>query len=255
MLPILVALSAAAPPAGSALPLNPGYAEARRFPARHAHQAAAADGRFAYAVSGTHVARHDRGTGAELAAATSPGTKHLNSAFVWKGKVYCAHSNYPATPEQSDVRVFDPAADTLAVAHRFERPPGSLTWLARDPADRHWWVCFAKYGKDNTGTVLVRADDDFREQARWTFPPQVVADWDGMSASGGLWDGGTLLVTHHHFKVLYRLRVPERGTALEFVEAVRSPFPGQGIARDPVGGGLVGIDRGRKAVVFADRER
>jgi len=64
-----------------------------------------------------------------------------------------------------------------------------------------------------------------------------------MSASGGIWDGDTLLVSHHHHKVLYRLKVPKDGKELELVEALASPFPGQGIATDPKTGGLVGIDR------------
>ena len=74
-----------------------------------------------------------------------------------------------------------------------------------------------------------------------------------MSGSGGVWDGDTLLVSHHHFRVLYRLRLPTMGDTLELVEAVHCPFPGQGFAIDPVIGGLVGIDRSRPAVVFAER--
>jgi hypothetical protein len=127
----------------------------------------------------------------------------------------------------------------------------------RDPGDKFWWCCFAKYGQGtNAGTLLLKMDDDFKELARWTFPKKVSDDWDGMSASGGIWDGETLLVSHHHFKVLYRLRVPGKGTELEFVEGLRCPFPGQGIAADPLlKGGLVGIDRSRQAVVFASSER
>lgn len=77
-------------------------------------------------------------------------------------------------------------------------------------------------------------------------------DWDKMSASGGIWDGDTLLVTHHHYKVLYRVKVPKDGKELELVESLECPFPGQGIAADPKGG-LVGIDRGAKKVVFATK--
>jgi hypothetical protein len=55
--------------------------------------------------------------------------------------------------------------------------------------------------------------------------------------------------------VLYRLRVPKEGSELELVEALTSPFPGQGIARDPKTGGLVGVDRPAKKVIFATRER
>jgi hypothetical protein len=45
--------------------------------------------------------------------------------------------------------------------------------------------------------------------------------------------------------------VPKEGKVVELVEVIASPFPGQGIAADPKTGGLVGIDRGKKAVVFA----
>jgi hypothetical protein len=80
-----------------------------------------------------------------------------------------------------------------------------------------------------------------------------VADWDGMSASGGIWDGDTLLVSHHHFPVLYRLAPPADGGELRLVESLDCPFPGQGIAADPAGG-LVGIDRPHRRIVFAERE-
>ena len=255
VLALTFALAQAPPETGSALPLVPGWALASSFPSPHATQAAAADDRFAYAVSNTHVARYDRATGTLAGSGTAPGTKHLNSAFVWKGKVYCAHSNYPKLPEESDIRVYDPAADTLAVFHTFAKPPGSLVWCVRDPADGFWWCCFAYYGKDNAKTFLAKMDGDFQELARWGFPKNVVADFDGMSASGGIWDGDTLLVSHHHFRVLYRLRLPKAGGALEFVEALACPFPGQGVAADPnTPGGLVGIDRTRRAVVFAHKK-
>lgn len=240
-------------PGESKLTLKPGWTAAGSRPSAHATQAAAADGKVVYAVSSTAVAVHDRATGRLLATSTGP-AEHLNSAFVWKGKVYCAHSNYPKKPDTSDIRVLDPATNTLTVVHAFTDPPGSLVWCVHDGT--RWWCCFAHYGKDaNAKTILVRFADGFKEERRWTFPKAVVADWDGMSASGGVWDGDTLLVSHHHFKVLYRLRVPKDGTELELVEALTCPFPGQGIAADPTTGGLVGIDRGAKKVVFAERAK
>lgn len=239
----------------SKLPLAPGWVATSSVQSEHAHQAAAADERFAFAVSNTHVARYERSTGKLQATTTLAGTKHLNSAFVWKGKVYCAHSNYPRRPEESDIRVYDPADDSLKIFHAFDQPGGSLVWCVRDPADRHWWCCFAHYGKDNNKTFLAKMDDGFKELARWTFPPQVVADWDNMSASGGLWDGASLLVSHHHFRVLYRLKLPQEGSVLALVAAHACPFPGQGIAVDPnVRGGLVGIERSR-GIVFAARKK
>jgi hypothetical protein len=240
-------------PGGSKLPLKPGWAATGSLPSPHATQAAAADEKAVYAVSCTAVAAYDRATG-QLRATSEGKAEHLNSAFLWKGQVYCAHSNYPKTPETSEVRVFDPATKKLTVFHAFKNPPGSLVWNVHD--GERWWCCFAHYGKgENAKTVLVRYADGFKEERRWTFPKAVVDDWDGMSASGGIWDGDTLLVSHHHFKVLYRLRVPKDGPELELVEALTCPFPGQGVAADPKTGGLVGIDRDAKKVVFAERQR
>ncbi len=71
-----------------------------------------------------------------------------------------------------------------------------------------------------------------------------------MSFSGGLWLAGSLLVTDHDHAVLYELRVPERGSVLEFVGKHVAPFTGQGIAIDPQTGGLVGINRPQRQVVF-----
>jgi len=243
-------------PAQSALKLQPGWSESRSIKSEYATQAAAADEKHLYAISNTHVARYDRETGKLLHSATAPDAKHLNSGFVWKGKVYCAHSNYPKLPEESDIRVYDPNSEKLAVFHTFAKPPGSLVWCVREPKNEFWWSCFAHYGKDNAKTMLIKMNDKFEELAHWSFPQKVIADWDGMSASGGIWDGDTLLVSHHHYEVLYRLKLPTLGKELEFLEALASPFPGQGIAHDPgVAGGLVGIHRPNRTIILAKKGR
>lgn len=252
---LIFLLVAVAPEAAtSGLPRAAGWTTARLLASPHATQAAAADGRSVYSISSTTVARYDRATARLLATATTPDTKHLNSGFVHEGKVWCSHSNYPAMPHESDIRVYDPVTGTLAVQHVFHDPPGSLVWCVVH--DGRWWCCFAHYGDDNARTLLVEyeAGGFDRERRRFTFPAEVVADWDGMSGSGGIWDGDTLLVSHHHFRVLYRLRLPEAGDKLRLVEALHCPFPGQGFAADPVTGGLVGIDRDRRAIVFAERD-
>jgi len=253
MSPIVVLLMVLFAAGESALPRKAGWEEAGRVESKFAHQAAAADETSVYAVSSTTVARHDRTTGKLLSSGTAPSVKHLNSAFVHAGKVYCAHSNYPKKPEESDIRVFDPATAELAVHHKFVEPPGSIVWCVRD--GKRWWCCFAHYGADNAMTVLVRFEDGWKESGRWTFPKKVVDDWDAMSASGGIFFEGSLLVTHHHFKVLYRLKVPDEPGELQFTDALASPFPGQGIAVDPKTGGLVGIDRSKRSVVFAVKSK
>ena len=51
---------------------------------------------------------------------------------------------------------------------------------------------------------------------------------------------------------IYRLRLPKTGNVLELVERLPSPFPGQGIALDTKTGGIVGINRTKREVVFAE---
>src|SRR5436190_6286166 len=182
----LLFLTACAAPGESKLTLNPGYeAVGDAIKSEHATQAAAATDKHVFAVSSTTVAMYDRASGKLLA--TSEGkAEHLNSAFVWKGKVYCAHSNYPKKPETSEIRVYDPETNKLTVFHDFKDPPGSLVWNVSD--GKNWWCCFAHYGADNAKTVLVKLTDEFQELQRWTFPKAVVDDWDKMSASGGIWE-------------------------------------------------------------------
>jgi hypothetical protein len=216
-----------------------------------ANQAAAADEKFVYVVDDGVIAKHDRSTGKELARSVGK-AQHLNSGFLWEGKLYCAHSNYPKKPHQSDIRVLDPETMKPEIFHTFDAPPGSLTWAVR--RDKHWWCCFAHYGKDNEKSVLVQYGDGWKEIGRWTFPKELVADWGSYSLSGGIWMGDDLLATGHDKKVIYKLKVPKEGSVVKVVEVVPSPFPGQGIAADPKTGGLVGIDRGKRQVLFAKFE-
>lgn len=248
------AVAAATPPKASQLLTKPGYTEVHRLPSPYATPAAVADANRLYAISNTTIATYERETGELLATASAETAEHLNSGYFHDGKIYAAHSNYPKMPHESDIRVFDPELNTLKVHHTFTDPPGSLVWCVR--RDGRWWCCFAWYGDDNVRTVLIEyADDSFTtEVRRFRFPPEVVADFAGMSASGGIWDGDTILASHHHYPVLYRLRLPAdpEVTVLELVETLACPFPGQGIAVDPATPGrLVGIDRGGRAIVVA----
>ena len=149
------------------------------LPSKFANQAAAADERFVFAVDNGVIAKYDRTTGKELARSIGE-AYHLNSGFLWDGKLYCAHSNYPKKPHQSDIRVLDPATMALTVFHVFEQPPGSLTWAVR--RGNHWWCHFAHYGKENGKAVLVQFDERWQELKRWTYPPGLVADWEKLQS-------------------------------------------------------------------------
>lgn len=252
ILPLIAFVCAlAAPPSPTSADLpraKDKYVATGTLESPHATQAAAADDKYVYAISSTDVVKYDRGTGKELAKSAGK-AEHLNSGFLDEGKLYCAHSNYPKKPDKSDIRVLDPKTMKLETFHAFDDPPGSLTWAVRKGKD--WWCHFAHYGKDNAKSVLVRYDGRWKETGRWTYPKELVADWGDYSLSGGIWQGDDLLATGHDRKVIYRLRLPKDGKVVEMIEVVESPFPGQGIAADPKTGGLVGIDRGKKGVVFA----
>jgi hypothetical protein len=216
--------------------------------APEANQAAAADEKFAYAVDNTVIAKYDRETGQRVAASTGE-AKHLNSAFFHEGKLYCAHSNYPRTPEQSEIKVLDVESMKLTTCKDFGNFGGSLTWCIQ--RDDHWWCNFAKYGKDNGDTFLVQFDKDWKEVGRWTYPADFVKRLGNYSVSGGIWRDDMLCVTDHDHGTLYRLKLPKEGQVLEWVDEQKIPFTGQGIADDPKTGGLVGIYRGQKKIVFA----
>lgn len=221
----------------------------RTLPAAEAFQAAAADEQFVYAINNSSVVRYDRETGNRLAASVGE-AEHLNSGWLQGGKLYCAHSNYPQKPERSEIKVLDLDSMRLTTFHDFgQSAAGSLTWALRH-AD-HWYCNFAHYDDQNHRTVLVKFTPDWQEVARWHYPETVLRDLGNYSISGAVLRDGDLLATGHDNRLLYRLRFPESGETLVHVATVAAPFTGQGIAADPVSGGLVGIDRGQRQIIFA----
>lgn len=225
------------------------YVAAHSMPAAEANQAAAADRRFVYAIDNAVIGKYDRATGKRVARSTGE-AKHLNSGFLLAGKLYCAHSNYPRKPERSEIKVLDPETMALSTFQDFGASHGSLTWAVRRPGGR-WWCNFAFYGEENAKTTLIQMDGDWKPLRSFTYPSEVVRELGRMSISGGLWQEDTILATGHDHRRIYRLRLPRAGSVLELIDVLPSPFPGQGIALDPETGGLVGIDRAQRQVVFA----
>ncbi len=219
------------------------------FSAPEAFQAAAADEKHFYAITNDRVAQYDRYSRKRLAVSRGD-ARHLNSGFLWEGKLYCAHSNYPAKPEQSEIKVLDLESFALTTFKDFGSFGGSLTWAVREGG--HWWCNFARYGADNGQTFLVKFADDWREVGRWTYPPEVIRELGRNSLSGGLWLEESLLVTGHDDPVVFRLQLPKEGDVLRFVGRESVPFAGQGFAVEPHTGGLIGINRARRQVVFAE---
>lgn len=239
-----------APPA-FATPQAKGAAwkETGRVATKHANQAAAADEAFVYGIANAAVAKLDRKSG-DLISISEGKASHLNSGVFVEGKLLLAHSNYPIKPESSQLMALDPETMKLDVFKDFGESDGSLVWALRH--EGRWWANFAFYGKENAKTYLAHFDDDWHELRRWNYPQELLDELGNYSVSGGIWRDGELLVTGHDDKIVFRLRVPEQGKQLELLGSEKVPFTGQGFAHDPVTGGLVGIDRGKRQIVFVE---
>lgn len=229
------------------------WREVSRLDSPQAIQGAVTYKGYVFAVNSRQIAKHDRSTG-ELLGISQGDAVHLNSGFVWRGKILSAHSNYPNKPERSEVMALDPKTMKLSRWHDFGDYGGSLTWIVR--RGNHWLGNFARYGEDNAETFLVEFDNMFRERRRWVYPAEVIQKLGSYSLSGGVWLDGALLVTGHDEQEVYVLEIPQQGNILKYRQTMEIPFTGQGFAVDRGGRGLVGISRAERQVIFvrkADR--
>jgi hypothetical protein len=239
---LLAALPALAGEAGPPL----GSSELlQRFAIRQARQAVAVDADAFYAVDNRTIAKFDKKTGAPLlkweGAKDGPAI-HLDSAVVVDGRIYTAHSNYPAWPMVSSVEVWDAKTLRHLERHSLGIDRGSLTWLDRD-AKGVWWGAFANYNRvfdkspfaygNKYNTQVVRFDADWRVAEAFVFPDALVEKFDDMSNSGGSWGpDGRLYVTGHDNPELYVMELPEIGSELRWVGTVPLEIGGQGFAFD-----------------------
>ncbi|MEW4487235.1 endonuclease/exonuclease/phosphatase family protein [Thalassoglobus sp. JC818] len=210
-----------------------------------AHQAAAADEKFFYAISSREIAKYDRKTGERVAVSSGP-AEHLNSGILWNGQLLSAHSNYPKKPEESRIVSCDLETMKLKTFHEFLESEGSLTWVVRH--DDHWWCHFAFYGPENAKSYLAKFDENWNEVQRWNYPDSVIQQLGNYSLSGGIWHSGEILASGHDDPVLFRFAVDPNSKTLTFRGIQATPFSGQGFASDPVTGGLIGIHRRNKEV-------
>ena len=229
---------------------NLGWRTIETLEDANAFQAAAADLDFFYAINNREISKIDRRT--KVRVAVSDGrARHLNSGYLLKGKLYCAHSNYPLVPERSRIKVLNTTSMKLTDHHDFGNYGGSLTWIVRH--EGHWWCNFAKYGAENGNTFLAKFTDDWQEVARWSYPEIVISQLGRYSLSGGLWKDGQLVVTGHDAAIVFVLVLPKTGKVLKFVEQQVVPFHGQGFAHDPKTNGFIGIVRAKRQLVLSVR--
>jgi hypothetical protein len=221
----------------------PGNVVLKKFPIK-ASQGVAVDAKYLYAISNTEIRKHDKETGAEIAAwkadAKQDGFKHfrhMNSGTVIEGKLYCAHSRFPVAPNDCTVEIWDVEGEKIEHVETVAMPAthGSLTWIDRSGGGS-WWMCYAVYGAGkNKDTKLIRYQYQgrkFIERASYSFPNEVVAKWGAMSCSGGSWGpDGMLYITGHDLAEAYVLKID--GDKLEYVRTEKNVgFFGQAIAWD-----------------------
>ena len=230
----------------------------RRFPAAEAIQGVAVDQDCFYAVDNFAIGKYDKRTGKKLAewkGERGGPTIHLDSGLVRGGKLYCAHSNFPATPMISSIEVWDTKTLKHIESHPLGLEPGSATWI--DWHDGAWWIAFANYngeggvpGRGNEFAYIARYDREFRKMGSYTFPKALVERWDGLANLGGVWlPDGTMLLTPHHEPEVYVVRLPEFGPVLELVRTIPVEAEGQGIALDPDGRTIWAIQRRTREVL------
>ena len=237
------------------------------------------DARHVYAVAARSVAMHDKRDGRLLGRWSVADeedsrpdlsvVRHLNGGVMHRGELYCAHSDWPASPAVNSIEVFDPATLARTRSIPVRDSPGALTWV-----DRHadvWWGTFARYdriapeseadiGRDlaprrggSDGTRLVRFGERFDVERTWSFPPALMERLRPMSNSGGSWGADArLYLTGHDLGEAYVVSVPQHGATLEWLGTMALPgVEGQGIAwdRSVAGAVLYGIRRSTRSVV------
>lgn len=257
--PFIAAVFAWAHAVGSGSLSTRHFDEILAFTAEEAHQGVAVDEHYFYAIGSRSIGKYDKITGKAVVQWKDPkggAIIHLDSGMVRKGRLYCAHSNYPGIPMTSSVEIWD--TDTLehVGSYSFGIAWGSLTWI--DWHEGHWWAVFANYDKlspplntHKGWTTLVRFDGDWNFRQSWVFPEKVVDWFDHMSNSGGSWGpDGKLYITGHDRGEVAVLSLPNTGSILELVEILPLPIAGQGIAWDRSEPGVIyGIRRKSKTVV------
>lgn len=234
------------PPASAA-----AFEQIAEFAVPEANQGVGVDDRYFYAVDNRAIAKYDKKTGKLVGKWQGPKEgpiRHLDSALLMDGKIYCAHSNYNEWPMTSSLEIWDAASLEHIGNHSFGINWGSLTWA--DFYNGHWWMTFANYdvpyGPDKSpyghkaATQLVKFTADFKYVESWVLPKPVLEKFESMSNSGGSWGpDGYLYLSGHDPAEVYKMRLPKAGSVLELVDTLPMNIRGQGIAWDRSDRGVI----------------
>jgi hypothetical protein len=243
-----VMLAIAAP---THLAAQPALTQVAEFAAPEAAQGVGVDARYFYAIDDTSIAKYEKKTGTLIKKWEQEENGpliHLDGAMLRDGKLYAAHSNYPAWPMTSSLEIWDATTLEHIGSHSFGINWGSLTWV--DFHDGFWWMAFANYdqpyGPNRTpygykaATQVVKFTQNFRMVESWVLPKAILDKFGLMSNSGGSWGpDGFLYLTGHDLGELYKVRLPKAGSALELVATIPMNVRGQGIAWDRSDPGVI----------------
>jgi hypothetical protein len=221
------------------------------FAVPEANQGVGVDDRYFYAIDNQTIAKYDKKTGQPAGKWRGPKDGpiiHLDSAVVFDGKIFCAHSNYNEWPMTSSLEIWDSGTMQHIGNHSFGINWGSLTWV--DFYNGHWWMGFANYdvpyGPNKTpyghkaATQVIKLTADFKYAESWVLPKAVLEKFEAMSNSGGSWGpDGYLYLSGHDPAEIYKMRLPKAGSVLELVEIVPMNIRGQGIAWDRSDRGVI----------------
>jgi hypothetical protein len=236
----------------------------KSYPCQFARQGVAVDKKYFYAIDSRAVGKYDKNTGAlvnKWVGEDNWPVIHLDSGVVVDGKLYCAHSNYPASPMVSSVEVWNTDTMKHIESHGFGIAWGSLTWV--DWYDNHWWGVFANYSRifgssqqpygNSYWTTLIKFNDNWQFQEGFIFPEDLTEKIEPMSISGGSWGAdGYLYVTGHDNPELYKVQLPEFGSELQLLNTISVANEGQGIAWDRNNPGTIyTIDKSKREVIVS----
>ncbi|GAB2676878.1 hypothetical protein [Aliiglaciecola aliphaticivorans] len=208
-----------------------------RLDAPEARQGVAVDAKHYYAIGNYEIAKYSRNKHQRVArwrGAKGGPVTHLNSCFVDKDELVCAHSNYPNVPFANSVEWYDRAtlqpkrSKSLGVMDE-----GSLVWL--DKISDGWIVGLAHYNnakglgfKDNRYATIERYDSQWRRTGGWAFPEALLQHISPKAASGGaLGPDGYLYVMGHDYKEMYVLGKPLLGPTLVHFATIAIDAEGQ----------------------------
>ena len=232
------------------------HQELRRFKIKEAHQGVAVDDQFFYAITNEAIGKYRKDSGERVAGwqdAKDGRIKHLNAGVVLNGKLYCAHSNFPAVPMESSVEIWATQSMQYLKTIDLSHVGGSLTWV--DRRDGAWFACFAQYAKTGNpaDTRVVRFDEQWKKQQAWSFPSELISQFGKNSSSGGSFGpGGRLFITGHDAQEFYVLDAPGKDAMLAWTAALRISAHGQAFAWDRGDEGvLYSIDRKTNEVIVS----